>query len=65
MQDKIEKLIITHIKFRESFTEVPTAFTRAFVRKGKRYTFLGMEGTIRDHLQKTAEKIRNITSSST
>lgn len=65
MKDKVERLILDHIRFRGSFIEVPAAFTRTFKRNGKTYTFHGMDGAIREHLQKTVEKIRNITTSST
>lgn len=60
MEDKIEKLILAHIRFRESFIEVPAGFTRAFERNGKSFTFLGMDSAIREHLQKTVKKITTV-----
>lgn len=65
MKDPIKKLIETHVNFRASFVEVPAAFTRSFMRKGKSYTYLGMELTKNEHLEKTVEKIRNLTTAST
>ena len=64
MDDPIKRLVLTHIRYRDSFVEVPAAFTRAFKRNGKSYTFLGMEGAINEHLEKTVERIRNVNSGS-
>ena len=62
LSDKIKKQILNHIKYRESFVEVKSAFHLMYKKNGtgQSYTFCGMTSMINTHLDKTCKKINDI-----